>query len=357
MRTLTRPGTPPILPGAVGLQEFHGDLQPGAEPRGSKLADLFGLQPHRLRVRRLGALSALASAQRGKLTRVTPASELTVGTFPHTQADSVGPGQILGQHPAEQRPRRANAPILPAVLFTMSDAAHGECGGVVPAHVQLNLSQASFFIKRWCSSASVNYANAGIDDNQYKANNIQYAVLWVAASRRLRPLTTLRNWLLRRWAGRVWCRFTNVVSVTCDPNALCSGATCVCGTNYYGTGLACQRTRTRARHRAGAVLMPWLAFLIWLLRLSWTSGVVGAPPAVTCTGNTAPGYYFDASTVTLAGQNATTTTCAPGLVGSATRLCVWNGPTSASGVWANPINNCQRTCDPGFCANPCRTRN
>jgi hypothetical protein len=65
--------------------------------------------------------------------------------------------------------------------------------------------------------------------------------------------------------------------------------------------------------------------------------------AATCTGNVATGFFFDATATTLAGQIAVTTTCAPGLIGNATRLCVWNGPRSATGVWAAPVNNCQRT--------------
>jgi len=56
-----------------------------------------------------------------------------------------------------------------------------------------------------------------------------------------------------------------------------------------------------------------------------------------------PGFFFDASQVVLAGDDAVTTTCAPGLAGNATRRCIWNGPNSASGVWADPINNCVRT--------------
>ena len=71
----------------------------------------------------------------------------------------------------------------------------------------------------------------------------------------------------------------------------------------------------------------------------------------TCTGNVATGYFFDATEVVLAGNNATTTTCPPGLAGTATRMCVWNGPGSSSGVWANPISNCQRTVS----RNPART--
>ena len=56
-----------------------------------------------------------------------------------------------------------------------------------------------------------------------------------------------------------------------------------------------------------------------------------------------PGYYFDSTSVTYAGTNATTTTCASGLVGYSTRLCVWNGASSAAGTWADPVNNCVRT--------------
>ena len=64
---------------------------------------------------------------------------------------------------------------------------------------------------------------------------------------------------------------------------------------------------------------------------------------MTCTNNNAPGYFFDPTTVTVAGATATTTTCAPGLVGYATRRCLWNGPNSAAGVWENPVSFCQRT--------------
>jgi hypothetical protein len=66
--------------------------------------------------------------------------------------------------------------------------------------------------------------------------------------------------------------------------------------------------------------------------------------AVVCTGNVAPGFFFDASEVILSGSNATTTTCPFGLAGFATRACVWAGPTSQFGVWAAPVSNCQRPC-------------
>ena len=38
------------------------------------------------------------------------------------------------------------------------------------------------------------------------------------------------------------CRLANLASVTCDVNAVCSGAACVCKTNYYGDGFTCSRT-------------------------------------------------------------------------------------------------------------------
>ena len=69
----------------------------------------------------------------------------------------------------------------------------------------------------------------------------------------------------------------------------------------------------------------------------------GMATAVVCIGNVASGYFFDATEVVLAGANATTTTCAFGLAGYATRLCVWNGPNSQYGVWAAPASYCQRT--------------
>ena len=69
----------------------------------------------------------------------------------------------------------------------------------------------------------------------------------------------------------------------------------------------------------------------------------GCNTAATCTNNIVPGYYFDATAVTLAGATATSTTCAPGLVGYTTRRCLWNGPNSAAGVWENPVSFCQRT--------------
>ena len=39
-------------------------------------------------------------------------------------------------------------------------------------------------------------------------------------------------------------RLTAVSSVTCDGNATCSGASCTCNTNYYGTGFSCARKST-----------------------------------------------------------------------------------------------------------------
>ena len=39
---------------------------------------------------------------------------------------------------------------------------------------------------------------------------------------------------------------SNVVALTCDPNAVCSGAKCICSTNYYGNGLSCSRKARRS---------------------------------------------------------------------------------------------------------------
>jgi hypothetical protein len=139
----------------------------------------------------------------------------------------------------------------------------------ISANLRANNGRLSFFIRRWCNASSLTYSNAAFDDNAFVNNNFG---------------------------------LTNLASQTCDPNASCVGATCVCNTNYYGDGLTCQ--------------------------------------PVTCTNNVVPGFFFDATEVVLSGQNAVTTTCAVGLVGSASRLCVWNGPSSPTGTFANPINNC-----------------
>ena len=92
------------------------------------------------------------------------------------------------------------------------------------------------------------------------------------------------------------------MSLTCHANAVCSGAKCACGPNYYGDGFNCERA--------------------------------------TCTNNVAAGYYFNTTEVILAGENATTTQCPPGSAGYATRLCLWNGANSTTGVWAEPYSNC-----------------
>jgi hypothetical protein len=137
-------------------------------------------------------------------------------------------------------------------------------------NLRQNNGRLSMFVKRWCNASALNYAAGGIDDNAFSGNNF----------------------------GLV-----NVNFVTCDPNAACANAACVCNNPFFGNGFSC------------------------------------AP--ATCTGNVATGFFFDASEVIQAGQNATTASCAPGLAGTATRRCLWNGPTSASGVWAEPFNNCK----------------
>jgi len=77
------------------------------------------------------------------------------------------------------------------------------------------------------------------------------------------------------------------------------------------------------------MLRPWLH-----------SGTRSA--GATCTNNVATGYFFDATEIVLAGENATTTQCPPGTAGFATRQCLWNGANSSTGVWAEPLNNCKR---------------
>ena len=118
----------------------------------------------------------------------------------------------------------------------------------------------------------------------------------------------------------------------CGANAACTGATCVCQTNYYGSGLSCARM---CRRNAPAMDSDPACLT--------TPQSHARATAVVCIGNVASGYFFDATEVVPAGANATTTTCAFGLAGYATRLCVWNGPNSQYGVWAAPTSYCQRT--------------
>ena len=35
--------------------------------------------------------------------------------------------------------------------------------------------QLSFYIKRWCNTSSAAFIGSGYDDNQFSANNFQYA--------------------------------------------------------------------------------------------------------------------------------------------------------------------------------------
>ena len=127
------------------------------------------------------------------------------------------------------------------------------------------------------------------------------------------------------------CSLSAASSIVCGANAACTGATCVCQTDYYGSGLSCARTCAAATHPPARP------------SLSHRPQSHTRATAVVCIGNVASGYFFDATEVVPAGANATTTTCAFGLAGYATRLCVWNGPNSQYGVWAAPTSYCQRT--------------
>ena len=42
------------------------------------------------------------------------------------------------------------------------------------ANLRANSGTLSFWIKRWCNSSSVSFANAGFDDYQYSASNFAY---------------------------------------------------------------------------------------------------------------------------------------------------------------------------------------
>ena len=77
-----------------------------------------------------------------------------------------------------------------------------------------------------------------------------------------------------------------------------------------------------------------------MLTLDGIGGGGVAATAVVCTNNVVSGYYFNAAESTTAGTNATTTTCPSGTAGYATRRCLWNGPSSQYGVWADPTSYC-----------------
>ena len=169
---------------------------------------------------------------------------------PPLQPVAVGPRQLLGKPAHQQRPgpqavaackkRRACTLTLqfpdvrPSRPQTPPLAARG-----LPFATQL-----SFYIQRWCNSTSATYTNAGIDDNAYQATNFAYvqlgAMIGEKAPRRMMLIT-----MDSRGGGGGGClrSVANIARTTCDPNAVCTGAACVCGTNYYGDGITCSRTR------------------------------------------------------------------------------------------------------------------
>jgi hypothetical protein len=62
--------------------------------------------------------------------------------------------------------------------------------------------------------------------------------------------------------GRCVCvcvSLSAVSSVTCDANAGCSGAACVCNTNFWGTGLSCARTCAVCHARTAYLCLYLLA--------------------------------------------------------------------------------------------------
>ena len=234
------------------------------------------------------------------------------------------------------------------------------------ANLRLNNGRLSMYIKRWCNASSLLVQDAGIDDNSYLGNNVAY-VCRGARGRR---------------TGAVGARALRGHSAHPPPPR---GGRASRGRG--GTGCTLPQhsepgdrhlrpervVHGRDVHLRPQLLRRWLhlrAYAIYVHakrcraphepRARGSRGrssphaprpTAPPPPAhgragVTCTGNVVPGYYFDASQVIAAGTSAVTTTCALGLAGNATRTCVWNGPTSPYGVWADPVSNCLRTCAP-----------
>ena len=138
---------------------------------------------------------------------------------------------------------------------------------VMSANLRKNGGRLSFFVKRWCNATALNMTNVGHDDNYRRGASV---------------------------------RLASVDYVTCDPNAECHSATCVCKTNYYGNGKQCQ--------------------------------------PVTCSGPSAPGFAFDENEVVPAGS-VQTAPCAAGETGLQWRRCM---PTGGSpvGNFDAPTHNC-----------------
>jgi len=74
-------------------------------------------------------------------------------------------------------------------------------------NVKANGGRLSFFVKRWCASASLSVRNIGNDDNAHRADSVRVA---------------------------------SAPYVVCDANAQCENAACKCKENYYGLGTQCQ---------------------------------------------------------------------------------------------------------------------
>ena len=96
-------------------------------------------------------------------------------------------------------------------------------------------TQVSFFVKRWCAAANLYFTNSGDDDNLYQSNSVAYVGSPGSGVRDQCVLTGCCGRSLDR-------RLASTSAIACDPNASCVGGTCVCNTNYYGTGLVCQCT-------------------------------------------------------------------------------------------------------------------
>jgi hypothetical protein len=189
-------------------------------------------------------------------------------------------------------------------------------------------SQLSFAVQRWCNASNLALTNAGIDDNEFQPNNFR---LVLAAALCFTGKEERRG-------GRLQCE--GGVGGRGQADQCRVGSVRPAGDVH---GRIVRVRRQLLWH--GPDLRPYGALQRGAAH-AWDADCLSlcvfASVGVVCISNVAPGYNFDPTTATFAGENATTTVCAPGLTGFATRLCQWNGPNSRYGIWAEPVNFCRR---------------
>ena len=112
----------------------------------------------------------------------------------------------------------------------------------VAAYVDRGM-QLSFYVKRWCTTGTSSFTAAGIDNYAYQTSNFAYGF---EGSRRLHTRMCAGHVShSARMVGVPQYSLSAASSIVCGANAACTGATCVCQTNYYGSGLSCARTCPR----------------------------------------------------------------------------------------------------------------